>query len=78
MDGAVAFVTFMTEPANMAQLMKGSLDVVPAFPEVLQVKGMRAWLDSRGPAAAAGTLCLQRHQGRGAHPDPDARRGVGA
>jgi ABC-type glycerol-3-phosphate transport system substrate-binding protein len=47
MDGAVAFVTFMTEPANMAQLMKGSLDVVPAFPEVLQVKGMRAWLDSQ-------------------------------
>jgi ABC-type glycerol-3-phosphate transport system substrate-binding protein len=47
MDGAVAFVTFMTEPANMAQLMRGSLDVVPAFPEVLQVKGMKAWLDSQ-------------------------------
>jgi ABC-type glycerol-3-phosphate transport system substrate-binding protein len=45
MDGAVAFVTFMTQPENMAQLMKGSLDVVPAFPEVLQVKGMKAWLD---------------------------------
>jgi ABC-type glycerol-3-phosphate transport system substrate-binding protein len=47
MDGAVAFVTFMTEPDNMAQLMRGSLDVVPAFPEVLQVKGMKAWLDSQ-------------------------------
>ena len=47
MDGAVAFVTFMTEPENMAQLMKGSLDVVPAFPEVLEVKGMKAWLDSQ-------------------------------
>ncbi len=45
MDGAVAFVTFMTEPENMAQLMRGSLDVVPAFPEVLEVKGMKAWLD---------------------------------
>lgn len=47
MDGAVAFVTFMTEPDNMAQLMRGSLDVVPAFPEVLEVKGMKAWLDSQ-------------------------------
>ena len=47
MDGAVAFVTFMTQPENMAQLMRGSLDVVPAFPEVLQVKGMKAWLDSQ-------------------------------
>ena len=47
MDGAVAFVTFMTEPDNMAQLMRGSLDVVPAFPEVLQVKGMKAWLDGQ-------------------------------
>jgi ABC-type glycerol-3-phosphate transport system substrate-binding protein len=47
MDGAVAFVTFMTEPENMAQLMRGSLDVVPAFPEVLQVKGMKAWLDGQ-------------------------------
>jgi ABC-type glycerol-3-phosphate transport system substrate-binding protein len=47
MDGAVAFVTFMTEPANMAQLMRGSLDVVPAFPEVLEVKGMKAWLDGQ-------------------------------
>ncbi|HET6171191.1 MAG TPA: extracellular solute-binding protein [Gaiellales bacterium] len=47
MEGAVAFVTFMTEPANMAQLMRGSLDVVPAFPEVLEVKGMKKWLDSQ-------------------------------
>ena len=29
----------------MAQLMRGSLDVVPAFPEVLEVKGMKKWLD---------------------------------
>jgi ABC-type glycerol-3-phosphate transport system substrate-binding protein len=47
MDGAVAFVTFMTEPDNMAQLMRGSLDVVPAFPEVLEVKGMKKWLDGQ-------------------------------
>jgi ABC-type glycerol-3-phosphate transport system substrate-binding protein len=45
MDGAVAFVTFMSEPDNMAQLMRGSLDVVPPFPEILEVKGMRKWLD---------------------------------
>jgi ABC-type glycerol-3-phosphate transport system substrate-binding protein len=55
MDGAVAFVTFMTEPDNMAQLMRGSLDVVPAFPEVLEVKGMKKWLDgqkwSTGPSS---------------------------
>jgi multiple sugar transport system substrate-binding protein len=46
MDGAVAFVTFMTHPENMAQLMEGSLDVVPAFPEVLEVKGVKKYLDS--------------------------------
>jgi len=45
MDGAKAFVTFMAEPDNMAQLMRGSLDVVPPFPEILEVKGMKKWLD---------------------------------
>ena len=45
MDGAVAFVTFMTEPANMAQLMRGSLDVVPPFPGDPRGQGHEAWLD---------------------------------
>jgi ABC-type glycerol-3-phosphate transport system substrate-binding protein len=44
--GAVDFVTFMTEPENMAQLMEGSLDVVPAYPEVLEVKGVKKYLDN--------------------------------
>jgi ABC-type glycerol-3-phosphate transport system substrate-binding protein len=45
MDGATAFVSFMSQPENMAQLMRGSLDVIPPFPEVLQVKGMKNWLN---------------------------------
>ena len=45
MDGAVAFVTFMTQPENMAQLMRGSLDVFRPSPRCSKVKGMKAWLD---------------------------------
>jgi len=44
MDGAKAFAEFMYTPANNAKLMELCLDVIPAYPEILDVPGVKAWL----------------------------------
>ncbi len=44
MDGAKAFAEFMYAPANNAKLMMLSLDVIPSYPEILTVPGVKQWL----------------------------------
>lgn len=44
MDGAVAFAEFMYTPANNAKLMQLCLDVIPSYPEILNVPGIKQWL----------------------------------
>jgi ABC-type glycerol-3-phosphate transport system substrate-binding protein len=44
MDGAVAFAEFMYAPANNAKLMELCLDVIPSYPEILAVPGVKQWL----------------------------------
>jgi len=63
MDGALAFAEFMYAPANNAKLMELCLDVIPSYPEILDVPGVKAWLANQPWAKVIRTSCTC-HSGR--------------